>query len=302
MLLSFIPGSIKALKDCWLVRDDFLRDVFPVFQSIKSSTAITKEQWPYLYKYYNIFCFYQTSLSTDQIGISRILNSFIEGLNQKQKLPKYVLMIADSDIITHTEKSTDIFDFGATIIFEDIMKELFKQLNKAIDRRRTNIIYKCPGALGSTFEPRLIWIKPIKRPYDPQDSKQAARAVLRTKFGSCLDNLISDECYMYIMTLEEFESDSRNLFDANFNMTNTGKIVFWNEINSQMRKFERSEIELKPEDKPKKSRNKNKPFRNSTRNRCKSSTSRNNSPRNSRRKDLTGPRQWSNSYDSHQRF
>ena len=174
------------MKDLWIVGDYFLFEVFPNLQASRAQAAANKTSPPYLYQYYNVSAFYKKTLSPSHEGVSRLLNSFIEGLNSKEKFPKYAPMIPDVDIID----TTDYFDFGAGIIFDSIMSWLFKQLTRAVNRRTEDIIYKRPGAVASTREPWFIWVKAIQRP-NIRDRHMKMTMSLRKKFNDCLDALIA---------------------------------------------------------------------------------------------------------------
>ena len=41
-------GDIDALKDCWLVGDEFLKEISNAFQGWKSSMVAHNEEMPYL--------------------------------------------------------------------------------------------------------------------------------------------------------------------------------------------------------------------------------------------------------------
>ena len=67
-----LTDNIEALKDCWLVGDEFLMRQFAGFQALKTSASIKKIRYPYLYEHYNIRCYYQNPLSANRCGIGRI--------------------------------------------------------------------------------------------------------------------------------------------------------------------------------------------------------------------------------------
>ena len=94
------------------------------------AVAASRDQ-PYLYQYYNIFGYYLSPLNTTvRVGIARILNAFIEGLNDRDILPKYVIIIPDKDIIAASAPS--VFNIGAGTVFDLTLEWLFSQLKKAI--------------------------------------------------------------------------------------------------------------------------------------------------------------------------
>ena len=192
-----------------------------------------------MYQFYNITAYY--SNQGNQEVITRLLNSFIEGLNSKKYLPRYVIMCPDLDIVKGTE-----FDYGANIIFKTTLRCLFDQLNKVINGRRMDLTFKRPVAMSSSFEPRLIWIKMIGRP-DYNDKAMKTSMILRPKFNKVLDELVSKERHMHIMNIDIFEEDeSLNLFKPTNNLTHEGKCVYWRQVDLQLKMLEFNEIRLRP--------------------------------------------------------
>ena len=56
-------GEVKALKDVWLIGDDFVNEHFHILPEMKNKAAISKWEIPYLYQQNNIKCFASNPLS-----------------------------------------------------------------------------------------------------------------------------------------------------------------------------------------------------------------------------------------------
>ena len=54
--------DIKALKEVWIVGDQFLYDTFTAFQAMKSRAAMNNECLPYLHDFYDVHCAFQRPL------------------------------------------------------------------------------------------------------------------------------------------------------------------------------------------------------------------------------------------------
>ena len=78
-----------------------------------------------MYKQYNIMFWYKSPLLPQPSAV-RIFNSFIDRLNATPKLPKYVLIFPDEDII----RTMKHLDFRIMTMLEEQLKWLFDQLNK----------------------------------------------------------------------------------------------------------------------------------------------------------------------------
>ena len=185
-----LSEDVKAIKDCWIVGDEFLSDTFTALQEFKAENAVK----PHIYEQYNMMPFFQSPLKPHP-RVVKVLNSFIEGLNSTPKLPKYVLLIPDQDLIVGAKH----LDYGVIHIIEEQIKWLFKQLNKVIARRREDLQLKRAGAiLKSTHKPRLIWVSMINRPFATQLFPKKVMG-LRYRFNALLKKYIEHERYMYFL-------------------------------------------------------------------------------------------------------
>ena len=201
---------------------------------MKAETAI-----PYLYEYYNIVPLYAAIASTTKSVIVRTFNEFVVELNKKNKLPRYVVILLDKDVI----EAVNFDEFGmGQILFEQV-DWLAKNMETVLDLRKEDIKYKNPGALWSNAEPRIIWVKMLTRPiirdaYKPFVFAQCA------KFNESIDEIASTYKHSHVLTVNL--SDEKSLFDRSGNLSPNGKIILWREINITMRAFDRDQIDLKP--------------------------------------------------------
>ena len=100
----FITGTVMAIQDVWIVGDEFLRDTFSTLVNMRNQATLKRQHPPYLYEFYNIFGYFQNKQSAVR-GLARFANSFIEALNARVKLPRYVMFILDRDFIIHTAQA-----------------------------------------------------------------------------------------------------------------------------------------------------------------------------------------------------
>ena len=96
-----IPGTMTAYQDAWFIGDNFLREIFNAFVNLRNHAGVNRKRPPYLYDFYNIFGYFQNRQSM-VLGMTRLFNSFVETLNNRLKLPKYIFMILDGDLLDHT--------------------------------------------------------------------------------------------------------------------------------------------------------------------------------------------------------
>ena len=89
---------MPALKDVWIVGDEFLYDTFTTFQVKKVEAEMDNVDRPFLHKYYNVKFFFECPLSEIRSFEARVINSLIDGLNTSLKrLAKYIIFVLDKD-------------------------------------------------------------------------------------------------------------------------------------------------------------------------------------------------------------
>ena len=151
-VVSCFPGKIAAYHDIWLIGDDFLYEMLPVLQTMKSEALAQKKTIPYIFKYYNVAGFYSNPLSLNKSVMARIFNSVVEALNENIKLPKFVVFMPDIDF----PRNTLCNNFGMTLVFEDCIIYMVKQIERYFHTRREDLKNKRLGAVP--FETKFIWV------------------------------------------------------------------------------------------------------------------------------------------------
>ena len=181
VFISF-PANIKALEDMWIVGDRFMNSIFRTLQELKDKAVRADKPTPFIYERFNVFHFYRSSLTHN--AYIRMLNSFVDALNRRPHLPKYILLVPDKDLL----EAIDFFNFGITKILGTCLNWLAKQFERMLESRHENIFKKCPGALRLE-ETKLIWVKMICRPQvKPSDARFKVLAT-RAKLNNTLDDL-----------------------------------------------------------------------------------------------------------------
>ena len=80
-------------------------------------------------------------------------------LNEKQRLPKFLVIVLDKDLIACTKA----FGSGATYIIGSSLHYIIKQVDQLIDRCKLDLFDKKPGALFEEY-PQVVWVRIMKRP------------------------------------------------------------------------------------------------------------------------------------------
>ena len=218
---------------------------FCVKSSVHSKLWKLKQWWtknpkPFLYEYYNVVAEYPSTSNSLRSVIGKIFNCLVNALNENVRLPKYILICPDRDIIEYAKQN----EFGASLMFEDLLDWLCRNFETVLDTRREDIRSKRHGALWSYAEPRLVWIQMIPRPFIDDPAKKFVFAQCK-KFNETMEDIVLKFKHSHVMSIS-FPEDSSNLFDRMGFLSSSGKVAFWREVDKQMKAFDKSETDLRP--------------------------------------------------------
>ena len=189
----------------------------------------------YMNEYYNMLPFIRTGESN---CIARIINSLIDALNERRRLPRFLLVILDHDIID------DADPFKVDLQFmQRVINWLLKQIDLLIKRRRLEITEKRPGTIF-TSDPKVIFAKMIRRvEYYPPKSRLEKVCMMRGKFNEVLNDAAAKRNH-HIMNIMRCTSTDHFVESANLSLH--GKVDFWFEVDELLKKFDRNQIKLLP--------------------------------------------------------
>ena len=123
--LLFI-SDVPAIFDIWFIGDTFLKDIYNDFQYTMNKVQHDRKMIPpFIFEYFNIEEFsHPLDLSTKRV-VGRILNALIEGLNTRDRLPRFIIVVIDKDIISNV----DVFMEDAVKCIRETTEWLVKQIN-----------------------------------------------------------------------------------------------------------------------------------------------------------------------------
>ena len=157
MPLILVLGKLEAYHDLWIIGDQFLKEIIDTLFTLRSKGAAMKPlKIPYLFSEFNVSAYYTTSRISNIIN--KFLFSFVEGLNTREKLPKYILIVADSDIIKGI-----LCDMGISVMIGAALHGIIMGIDTYIQRCRIDLLDKKPGAAIGDGHPKIIWIRMLKR-------------------------------------------------------------------------------------------------------------------------------------------
>ena len=138
--------------------DDFPRENFKSLETITNEAKSVNKPPPYMEDKYNVRALYKAR-STAVSTVARMLNAVIDAMNEFDRLPKYIVVIPDSDIISYG----GVYDDDASVMIYTLLRYLVKNINRKVDDRFEAIYKKKPGAVKAG-EPRIAWVKMLDRP------------------------------------------------------------------------------------------------------------------------------------------
>ena len=185
-----------------MLGDEFFKEVFPVMQELCRLSKVNKTPAPYLYEYYNVFGYYTPSTTTHaRRVIAWVLNSFIHGLNMRERLPRFLVIILDKDLIL----DVNIYDYGATRAIKENLKWLCKQIDIFVKCKRLEITNIKPGTVCST-DPKIVLVCMLKRPLVfPRNCSMEQALSVRNRFNQAL-NKVADDFGLNVLSVESCDS------------------------------------------------------------------------------------------------
>ena len=215
-----------------------MRESIHTLNIMKTGAQIAGTSKLYLHESYNIDSYYQT-FNNGVRGLTRIINSLIEALNEHDHLPKYIIFIPDRDIIG----AMGNFNFTiAPIIFDLCITWIIQQIEILIQRRKTDLLDRRPGALHLSIDhPSMFWVRMMKRPTAITECSKIFQ--MRNKFNNTLEDILTDaKIDAHILSINVPDNE----FDLRGNLTSAGKVTFWRELDQAIRKYDQEKIPLLP--------------------------------------------------------
>ena len=123
----------------------------------------------YMQEYYNINDYYFSQSNLMPSATSRIVNTAIEALNDRERLPRYMVIVIDKDLMDDLSdlQNNPVRDLVALINW------IGRQLDIMIHRKRLQISEKRPGAVNQN-DPTVILVTMVRRALSFQEQSRMA--------------------------------------------------------------------------------------------------------------------------------
>ena len=227
------PENISAQKDAWLIGDKFLKEIFYSLPAMKNEKKRTRSPQLYMYEMYNVQGIFPNNFHNIRSTMTRIVNSCVFGLNKYDKLPRFMLMIIDKDLIDFIDCSIS----GSTITLGMAIEWIIHEIEKFVDRKKNMMRELKPGSV-TPGEPKFIWIRAISRPWNNKFT------LARAKFNDVLEEILASRRDSYILDASSY-IDKAN-YTRLGDLTVVGREHFWRCVDDKLKKFDKQQISLKP--------------------------------------------------------
>ena len=98
MFSSYVSDIIPSYFDLWMIGDSFLQDAYNSLQNTINAAQENRQLTKlYIQEFYNISNF--ANPIPQECKIANIINGLITAVNEKHKLPRFLLVIIDKDIL-----------------------------------------------------------------------------------------------------------------------------------------------------------------------------------------------------------
>ena len=235
----FADGA-PALFDAWFVGDNVMKEATSTLAAIKESAKKNNERL-HIQEYYNVSTGYPLTSCGVKLAVTRMINSLIDLINQKHKLPRYLIVLMDRDIFTNM----DVFSEYIIPMVHALVNWMVKQTDIIIRRKRAELLDRKPGGLFENH-PTIIFVRMICRVTkfgDPQISKNQCSFDLQAKFNEALNDAVARYNHR-ILTINSCNTSSHlDLWD---NLSNKGFRSLWYELDDLLECFDKNAVKLLP--------------------------------------------------------
>ena len=120
-----------------------MREVWLSFIASKNKAIVQNSQKPYIFDRYNVLPQYAMVSNLTQSTLARVFNQVVEGLNENDWVPCYMILLPDWDLIEDSKH----FGFGCKVVFQDMISWLCKNIEAVLEVRKDDLRKKNKGAI-----------------------------------------------------------------------------------------------------------------------------------------------------------
>ena len=241
MINIIFSDNVEAFYDLWFLWDDFLKEYFNTYQSICTNARAKNSDiaMPYMKEFFNVDAYFRQMSGGVKHTIARAVNSLISAMNERERLPTYIVMLFNKDII----RDVDIMAQNAHHVLQDIVHWLLRQIQNLTRRKYLELQNKKPGAINAGG-PTIIHVRMIRRPASIKTTEALERIFsLHAKFNDALNDTAVKMGHRILTLNSCFALDH---FDHLGKLSHKGKEMLWFELDNLLEKFDKGKIKLLP--------------------------------------------------------
>ena len=214
MIIYILTEDVSGYEQLWFIGDTFVATTYREhFKKEREYNFFCKENFEV-----SAYCRSRQS-EKDQNIIRRIKNSLIGGLNKHWKLPKYIVVVLETDLI----EFVDYTNFGISTLYGDLLEGIVKGFIDIINTRKTQL----PKKAVKDDYPFIYWVSLPKHKNLDQNT--------RTKFNLTLESIVKLYPNMRIAQIKDnWDIKNENLAQCN-RLSGLGCNQYWKAIDSSMK-------------------------------------------------------------------
>ena len=208
---------MTGYHELWLLGDNFMAKSFREHFKKPSDNFFMKEN-------FEVFpCCSSRYSSNNTNMLSRIVNSLAKDLNDSTKLPKYIVIVLDNDLIEYLAYA----DYGIASIFGEWIEFLADTCNDMVQTRKSQLPKK---AILHDAYPCIYWVTAPHHMYFKDNQS-------RTKLNSCLESVIKTKKNMRLVKMKEiWNYKDMNLVDwPSGRISFAGLSAYWLSVDAAVR-------------------------------------------------------------------
>ena len=158
--------------------------------------------------------------SSDENLLSRFRNTLVTAINEKVRLPKYILIVLDDDLL----KFLDYYNVGSAGMYGDWLQYLVEEIHEIFKKGKQQLPKK---AVKSDF-PFIYWVAaPCHQYFDYNDQ--------RAKHNLCLESICKTNNDMRIIKFKDHWDHKNNNLVVSNRLLPSGKTAYWKAIDASLK-------------------------------------------------------------------
>ena len=200
----------SAYETAWIIGDSFLASTYQKGFKNQDGNYYIKES-------YGLHAFHNDQ-HLDKNLLSRVRNVLVAGFNKLEKLPKFIIVAMDNDILNFIDNE----DYGVSCEIGKLMDSLVDNLNLVLTTRKSQLPRK------SLKETHFIW---VGSPLHPLFEDNA----LRVKLNACMESIIPKYRNMsFLFPRKGWSLDNSRIY-LNGSFTAEGCRMYWKSVDAAVK-------------------------------------------------------------------